>query len=383
MSGRKIKVIIFDETGQSPVDSFETTLPNPKESIDAFLKTVIDIFHKTVQKILKVPVKLDPEIYNAIKIMDEDDSGETKAEEHGQSYQDKIAEAIKVQELPTLPVKEQVHQEAVKAAGVTSSSDEAEQALPLLRAQNADAAEWTEPAPEEGETEMRPRKKTKAYVQIIVRQRALQAAEQHASEDVTRETGGVLLGKLLDSENGQPTAVITGTVRALRAVRKSASVNFTPETWAEIWRDIDLDCDYQDDTMWQVVGWYHTHPGFGIFLSGMDLAIHHGHFTRPGHLALVIDPHSGKHGFFGWDPPQEQVARCSEAQVHRVNDAQLVRWLNERNLGNFSEQSLPTAQIERSISATPPVPVSAEVAPDSPAPVEPEISPAQAGDETS
>jgi hypothetical protein len=50
----------------------------------------------------------------------------------------------------------------------------------------------------------------------------------------------------------------------------------------------------------RILGWYHTHPGFGIFLSDMDMFIHGNFFNLPWQVALVYDPHSGEEGLFLW-----------------------------------------------------------------------------------
>ena len=39
-----------------------------------------------------------------------------------------------------------------------------------------------------------------------------------------------------------------------------------------------------------IVGWYHSHPGHGCFLSQTDLDTQVSMFNRPFHSALVIDP---------------------------------------------------------------------------------------------
>jgi hypothetical protein len=41
------------------------------------------------------------------------------------------------------------------------------------------------------------------------------------------------------------------------------------------------------------VGWYHTHPGFGVEFSEMDLFIQRNFFSGPTQIALVTDPLSG------------------------------------------------------------------------------------------
>src|SRR5205823_14556508 len=49
-----------------------------------------------------------------------------------------------------------------------------------------------------------------------------------------------------------------------------------------------------------IVGWYHTHPDFGIFLSGHDLFIHQHFFNQPLQVAYVVDPIRQTRGFFQW-----------------------------------------------------------------------------------
>jgi proteasome lid subunit RPN8/RPN11 len=56
-----------------------------------------------------------------------------------------------------------------------------------------------------------------------------------------------------------------------------------------------------------IVGWYHTHPGFGIFLSGMDQFIHQNFFIQLWHVALVLDPVARRSGFFCWDRRKSRV----------------------------------------------------------------------------
>ncbi len=50
----------------------------------------------------------------------------------------------------------------------------------------------------------------------------------------------------------------------------------------------------------RIVGWYHSHPGFGVFLSDHDTFIHKNFFSSPGQVAWGFDPHSDEEGCFGW-----------------------------------------------------------------------------------
>ena len=39
-----------------------------------------------------------------------------------------------------------------------------------------------------------------------------------------------------------------------------------------------------------IVGWYHSHPNYGCFLSSIDVQTQRSFFSNPNHVALVIDP---------------------------------------------------------------------------------------------
>jgi proteasome lid subunit RPN8/RPN11 len=48
----------------------------------------------------------------------------------------------------------------------------------------------------------------------------------------------------------------------------------------------------------RIVGWYHTHPRMGVFLSQYDTWLHGSFFPEPWQVALVVEPHSSTAGFF-------------------------------------------------------------------------------------
>lgn len=47
-----------------------------------------------------------------------------------------------------------------------------------------------------------------------------------------------------------------------------------------------------------IAGWYHSHPGHGIFLSQIDIASQMTFFNQPYHVALVVDSKSQRYAFF-------------------------------------------------------------------------------------
>lgn len=81
-----------------------------------------------------------------------------------------------------------------------------------------------------------------------------------------------------------------------------------------------------------VVGWYHSHPGYGCWLSGIDVSTQmlNQQFQEP-FLAVVIDPtrtvSAGKVeiGAFrtypqGYKPPDEPVSEYQTIPLNKIED---------------------------------------------------------------
>lgn len=119
----------------------------------------------------------------------------------------------------------------------------------------------------------------------------LDQIEQHTKSVTDREVGGVLVGTI-GSGPVDGTEVVAA-IPALKAVGASANVTFTHEVWDEALQIVDRDHPGR-----KIVGWYHSHPDFGVFLSDYDLFIHENFFPLPGMLALVVDPIRGEAGWF-------------------------------------------------------------------------------------
>lgn len=130
--------------------------------------------------------------------------------------------------------------------------------------------------------------------QVIIKQSALNRIHAHGHSKLQSEICGVLVGTLCRDEHG-PYLYIEAAITGDLADSKPANVTFTADTWTKI--QDEMDRLYPD---MKIVGWYHTHPGFGIFLSGMDLFIHEGFFDLPWQVAMVYDPIGGDEGIFVW-----------------------------------------------------------------------------------
>lgn len=109
----------------------------------------------------------------------------------------------------------------------------------------------------------------------------------YALSDTTQELGGVLLGNYAEKD-GHFHIWVEAAIEAKHAEAAKSSVKFTHRSWEYI--NHIKDTQYPD---YKVVGWFHTHPGFGIFLSEYDKFIQRNFFNLPWQIAYVVDPLSG------------------------------------------------------------------------------------------
>jgi proteasome lid subunit RPN8/RPN11 len=131
-------------------------------------------------------------------------------------------------------------------------------------------------------------------LRVVLAEEVFDRAVARGAADLTREIGGVLVGELLRDAGG-PYLQVTSAIDALHAEEKGAELTFTHATWEHIHGEMDRAHEGK-----KLVGWYHTHPGFGVFLSDRDQFIHGSFFDLPFQVAFVYDPKSREHGMFAW-----------------------------------------------------------------------------------
>jgi proteasome lid subunit RPN8/RPN11 len=123
---------------------------------------------------------------------------------------------------------------------------------------------------------------------------------EHAAAALPNETGGFLLGRVAhDAHVDQCWLVeVEEVVPVEPIVQNPTHFQFT-------WRDVDRVRSYREGLGKALVGWYHTHPDLGVFLSETDLErTHRVLFSEPFQIALVYDPVRGRAGYFFWEGPQ-------------------------------------------------------------------------------
>lgn len=128
---------------------------------------------------------------------------------------------------------------------------------------------------------------------VVIRESVLEQILDYSEGDLHRELGGFLIG----SPEDDPATIVRlrHFLPAVDVQSKAASLTFTHDTWRVMTRQVSEQFPAE-----KVVGWQHTHPGLGVFLSGYDLFIQRNFFRQPWQIAMVVDPIRCELGFFQW-----------------------------------------------------------------------------------
>jgi proteasome lid subunit RPN8/RPN11 len=159
-----------------------------------------------------------------------------------------------------------------------------------------------------------------ARLRVAVERAAHGELIAHAKSSLEAEVCGVLVGEICEDDEGRFVHV-EAIIRGAAAAEGSTHVTFTQATWNGIHETLE-----RDYPKLRMVGWYHTHPGFGVEFSEMDLFIQRNFFSGPTQIALVTDPLSGAVAIAGnfsggidylprfWVDGREQSCRAPEKQ---------------------------------------------------------------------
>jgi len=147
---------------------------------------------------------------------------------------------------------------------------------------------------------------------VYVERTVIEQIKKYGAVNRQCEVCGVLLGNLCLTPDNEWIVVVDRIVLGKHAEHSQGSVTFTELTWKYI--DEKMDKYYPHKT---IVGWFHTHPSFGIFFSQDDLLVHRMGFRNEWQVAYVYDPVRNEDGWFLWD--KEKKEPCLSNDVHFID----------------------------------------------------------------
>ena len=119
---------------------------------------------------------------------------------------------------------------------------------------------------------------------------------EHVKAHLEAEVCGVLVGEVGEDNVGLHVS-IEAIIRGEAAKAGGAHVTYTHETWEQIHAQME-----ESFPKLQIVGWYHSHPGFGVEFSDMDRFIQENFFSGPAQIAFVSDPLGGEEALWANTP---------------------------------------------------------------------------------
>ena len=165
---------------------------------------------------------------------------------------------------------------------------------------------------------------------LLIDSEVVRNIRQHARSSMATEICGVLIGQDKDQH-----IEVSASIQGENAEQAGAHVTFTQNTWEHIYSVKDKKFPSQ-----RIVGWYHSHPGFGIFLSEHDTFIHKNFFSSPGQVAWVFDPQSDEEGCFGW--VKGRIERLTQIAVQDRRGGEVAESSASPNQSNVREQVADT-----------------------------------------
>ena len=136
---------------------------------------------------------------------------------------------------------------------------------------------------------------------VYITKEAEEALKNHVFSNKNLEVGGLFVGfrcTIIDQSdkiNKEQILFITKTIPG-DCISTRSHVIIKSTTYDLAWSEIDK----SKDLNLIVVGWYHTHPDFGIFLSSTDKMNMKKNNPKPYQIAVVIDGIRKQRGTFCW-----------------------------------------------------------------------------------
>jgi len=113
------------------------------------------------------------------------------------------------------------------------------------------------------------------------------------------EQQGILAGHIVhDIKNGFYIGVVESVILS-KAQGSAAYVESSHSEWNDMVKELDgLNIGRSGDTKLIKVGWWHTHPNMGVFMSGTDTDTQKKYYNKDWQFAIVLNPQGKRWGVF-------------------------------------------------------------------------------------
>ncbi len=153
---------------------------------------------------------------------------------------------------------------------------------------------------------------------------------QHASSS-HYEIGGLLVGKVYKRDQ-KFLVHIEKAIPDKLGESGSATYSFTYKSWARL-----MNITEEEYSSLRIVGWYHSHPNYGIFYSSVDKESHRTYFPKPWMIGVVVDPVRYTAGLFSIREGERDPRMLSGFyEIPSEDKHNTIRWKNWESTGYTS-----------------------------------------------
>ena len=146
---------------------------------------------------------------------------------------------------------------------------------------------WNPPVAGGGGTTNPGKSSSRTPYPIFFQQEAVIALQEHLKSSPTQAIFGFLIGDVYrDPEAGALYTIIDKTLKLSQAIYGDK----TEVVVSRLWERMQEQLRKASATL---LGWYHSHPGQGGYLTQHDVETHEKFFTEPWHVAVLVAAEAG------------------------------------------------------------------------------------------
>ncbi|NMB00776.1 MAG: LysM peptidoglycan-binding domain-containing protein [Firmicutes bacterium] len=122
------------------------------------------------------------------------------------------------------------------------------------------------------------------FPRLVFREEVMLALDQFSHRHTTGEQGGFLIGRKKDLKTAEQYEIIVERFVPIPQKGDASRLVINQDHYNSVKRALGAGGQGEE-----IVGWAHTHPGFGVFLSPFDKEQHERFFPEPWQVAYIMD----------------------------------------------------------------------------------------------
>lgn len=156
------------------------------------------------------------------------------------------------------------------------------------------------------------------FPRLVFREEVMLALDQFAHRHTAGEHGGFLIGRKQPLKSAEQYEISVERFVPVPQKSDASRLVITQEHYDSVAQALR-----RGERPEEIVGWVHTHPGFGTFLSNFDKEQHQRFFAEPWQIAFVIDTQGG----------ERAVYRLVDGEWSRLSGYYVLRQLAAEEIG--------------------------------------------------